>query len=370
MAQSQSTAATSNPDERDIFREIMAQKHQALEGGTEDRDDGKVDSDAGVSSAGSEAPREEGAAPPAAEAPPADAGSEAAAPSEPDKPTKPWRPGDEELNELPDSLREKVVGLADLAHSNFERESALYGRVAPMQRLVEQLRRQNADLTSKVANLEQRAQREVPAPTLDDLENEDAFKDVLSELPEEGAKVRELFARQASAYEQKLTQATEQHEGQLAEVRNEFIARENERLHQAVPDLERIKADAHFQQWYNYHLTAQVDPQLVALLRSNFHDDTARAIDRWRAERGGEFAKPQGQAGGSPAATTSAVPHAGQPAPHQGHQQAPAHAAPPPPVPPSQGSGVSGTQLTPQRAKTERQLFREEMERRRKQHRR
>ena len=254
---------------------------------------------------------------------------------------KPW------FAELPEDARQRIQQAEQYANSLYQNYQALQGRLAPVQRQNEDLRKQVEDLNKQ---LQERSQEN---PSIEDLDNSDAWKEVLEEFPDESAEVKKLFTGKESAL-QEANQKVQQLEQELARIGNDRKQAEWNRLKARHPDADAVRAHPQFHQWLQQKSQdSQADPELVRKMQSPFYEDVADVIDAFKTDFFGQQPhQPAGQARTQPEAPATGSP--------------PQSRRPPPPSPPSQGSGVTGAQR-PQGRVSDREAFRQEIKRRRKQ---
>lgn len=273
------------------------------------------------------------------EAPPDDAQGEQQPrgqdPVEPGSDQSPPAVGTDDGNEqswfanLPEEARQQMnqqQQYLDHLHANYK---ALHNRLAPIQR-------QNEDLRKRLQEIEAK-----PAPTLKDLEEHHAWKDVSTELPDEAGELKKVFTSQAQALQQAsdrqkmLNQALEQE-------RQERLATEMRRLAVRHPNVHTVRSHPLFSQWRQaVESNPQVYPQVVQKLGSPYYEDIADVLDQFKAD----LAEAHPQVHAQIYATAGNQ----QQAPAQGQARQPKgqrvqRPKPPNPSPPSQGSGMSGAQ--------------------------
>ncbi len=277
---------------------------------------------------------------------------------------KPW------FAELPEDVRQRIHQQEQYAGDLFQRYSALQGRLAPVQRQNEDLRKENDKLQKQL--------RDRPAtenPTLEDLDSNDAWKEVSEEFPDESGKVRELFSAKESAL-QEARQQIQQLQDELSQGEEQRKRTEWKRLSVRHPDADTVRSHPAFHQWVQRTLDdQQANPELIRKIQSPFYEDIADVIDAFKADYFGEQ-PPQPEAPGGQESTHQERP--GQP----GESQAPARAAtpsaqegqrtpsrqkPPAPAPESQGSGMSGAGRS-RAALSPREDYRQLMARKRREH--
>lgn len=258
--------------------------------------------------------------------------------------------------DLPDEVRQHIQQTDQYANSIYQNYQALQGRVAPMQRLVEDLRKEVGDLRGQL----QGESEATPSPSLEDLDSNAAWKEVADEFPDESAELRKFFSGKQAELDQ-ANQQVQQLQDQLDQVSKERKQTEWNRLKARHPDADVVRSHPAFHQFLQrVQADPQANPELVRKVASPFFEDVADVIDAFKTEY---FS-------------------AQQPAPHQPgngqsmHSEVPAQSVTPPntqtrprppsPSPESQGAGMSVARGRPQ-VVSEREAFRQEMRRRRKQ---
>jgi len=273
------------------------------------------------------------------------------------------------FKDLPEEARQHIQQADRYANSIFQSYQALQGRVAPAQRLVEDLRKENEKLQRQLQNASSGNQ---PNPSLEDLDSSAAWKEVAEEFPDESAELRKLFSGKESTLQQ-ANQQLQQLQEELAQAQTERTNAEWSRLKAHHPDADTVKQHPAFHQWVQRAVNdPQADPALVRKIRSPFYEDIADVFDAFKrdyfaeqppqptpapAEAGGStHQRQEGQAGNTEVPAQSVTPP-----PRQGHQ--PSRQTPPPPAPPSQGAGMSGAGRSAP-VLSDREAFRQEMKRR------
>lgn len=248
-------------------------------------------------------------------------------------PEKPERPPEEQSKEpewfqkLPEEGKKTFQQLNDYSHKLYQSYAAVYGRLAPIQR-------ENADLKERLRQQEQAA-----PPTLDDLENDDAYKEIAEEFPEEAKGLKKFFASKQQELEKAQQQAAQTQQA-LDQAERERIQRETARLESVHPDWMQTFNSPPFQHWKSVVLANPYQyPDLAQKLNSPWAEDNAEVLDTFKqhaieagilqSEEQGKQEQPPQQARQSTAGS-------------QQRPSKPQRPRPPQPSPPSQGSGVSG----------------------------
>lgn len=239
-------------------------------------------------------------------------------------------------------VQQEVGQLQGYAHNLYQSYQALHGRLAPVQR-------ENEDLRKRLHGQEQQT-----PPTLEDLEKNDAWKEIAQEFPKEAESVKQVFTSQARALQQ-VQDRQQQAETGMQRFRQQFLARESQRLNQVMPDAQHLVQSPRFHQWREaIRANPQQFPDIAEALRSPHYEENAYAIDQfkrhWAEAFPDEFRQVYPEPQQQPPAEQPPPPQqpqegqqppSGQPV--QGQQRTPQRPKPPNPSPPSQGSGVSGT---------------------------
>lgn len=270
-------------------------------------------------------------------------GGEGEQQAQPAQPEKPERPPETEIQaepewwtDLPDEAKAQIGQLHEYANQQYQANSAMYGRLAPVQR-------ENAYLREQLQKAEQ---AQATTPTLDDLEKSNAYKAITEEFPDEAKELKTLFTSQARAIQQAQT-GQQRYQQAVNHVQQTYKQREYQRLAQVVPEFQQLMHHPRFQEWKQ---AVVANPQMFGDLRqkltSDFYEDSVDVLNQfrthWAQAYPDEFSRvyPNAQAG-QPNQTPQGQPAGnGQAQPQTKPQQRP---KPPNPSPPSQGAGVSGT---------------------------
>lgn len=209
----------------------------------------------------------------------------------------------------PEAARAEVARMQDLIRQQQNENDALRGRLIPTQRQLSDLQKQLQQLKS------------APPPTPKDLEENNAYKEIVEEFPEHAEELKKLFGSQ-----QQVLQTTAQQQQQLQQAletqRQEVLRRELRRLSVRYPNYQAINADPMFSMWI------EANPSYRNVIQSTDSDFVIDAIDKFKRDL----------VQVDKAAFTRLFPTASQPKPK------PSRPSPPKPSPPSQGSGMSGVQ--------------------------
>lgn len=246
------------------------------------------------------------------------------------------------LAEQPEPIRDMVGRLQQQNEQLWQQYNAVYGRLAPMQR-------QNSDLQKQLEDLKKASTQ---SPTLEDLENNSAFKQMADEFPDESGQVKEVFTSQARA-NQELQQRSEQLQQQLEQERKNWTNVEYRRLLRKHPDFDSIRQSPQFQQWRQQVLeNPQAHGDLPQKMTSPLHEDAADVATAFKTKVLGQKPPPPSPQSRQPAT---------QQQPQQQNPQAQiSRRRPPPPAPPSQPSRVSGNR-PPERPLTGKALYKQIM---------
>lgn len=280
--------------------------------------------------------------------------------------------GGADLSSLPEEVRQAVqqqIHQAEqYANSVYQNYTALQGRLAPVQRQNEDLRRENEQLKAQLRD-GGASQSNV---SLEDLEKNDAWKEVSQEFPDEAKELRKHFEGKESALQQ-ATQQTQQLREELDRVRNERTQTEMGRLKAKHPDADEIRQHPQFHMWMQQIVNdPQADQELVRKMSSPFYEDAADVLSAFKRQVGLQppqeapapaqqtpHQQPVAQSGDPNAPAREGTP----PPPQTGQPSQSPRQAPPPPSPPSQGAGMSGASRS-QGPLSQREAFRQEMKRR------
>ena len=221
---------------------------------------------------------------------------------------KPQETEHDDFSRWPEAARAEISRLQAFSQQQYRDNEALRGRLAPMQRLVEDLRKQLHE------------QQSAPPPTLKDLEDNDAFKEIHSEFPEEAEALKKVFGSQAQVLQQAAQQAQALQQALEAE-RKQQVQRELQRLQVRYPNYLQIRNHPLFGQW------KEARPDHAARLNTTDSDLVISALDQFKRDLAQVDKTAFAQL--FPTAVQSQAPKPNRP-------------APPKPSPPSQGSGMSG----------------------------
>jgi hypothetical protein len=228
----------------------------------------------------------------------------------------------------PEPARAEVIRLQQYAEQMQKQYNAVYGRLAPIQRAYEDLRKQLHEKES------------APPPTLKDLEENDAYKEIVAEFPDEAEAIKKVFGSQHQVLEQAAQQQQRLQQALEAE-RKERIQTELQRLQVRYPNYRSIQSDPLFGQW------REARPEYETRLNTLNSDLVSEALDAFKRDL---FQVDK-------AAYARLFPTAQATAPQQTKRP-----TPPRPSPPSQGSGLSGARRSGP-ALTEEQAFAEYLKR-------
>lgn len=256
------------------------------------------------------------------------------------QPEKPERPPAEQNQEpqwfqdLPEDGKKHFQQMNDYSHKLYQSYNAVLGRLAPTQR-------ENEDLRKQLQQIEQ-----APPPTLDDLEKNDAYREIADEFPEEAKSLKDFFASKQREIDQVKQQAADIHQA-LESDRKERIARETSRLEKKHPDWAQTFHSQPFQQWKNTILAQpQVWPDMAQKLQSPWSEDNVEVLDQFQRDYAEVTGQPlpgqQEPSGGQNREPEQQAQSGGQTAQSGQTRQKPQRPRPPKPSPPSQGSGITG----------------------------
>jgi len=222
-----------------------------------------------------------------------------------------------------DQAKKEIQTMADYSSRLHQSYQAVYGRLAPVQQ-------QNEDLQKRLLKIEQGE-----APTLKDLEDNDGWKAISEDLPEEAAQVKKVFASQARAIQNQQAQSQKTASG-LSQFHQKVTSREFQRLEQMFPNARAITQTPHFSHWRNAVQSQPTQyPDIAEAMGSPFAEESAYVLQKFCQDMEQYFpdeASQMFQAGQAQQQASSADP-----------QKPTQRREPPPPSPPSQGSGVSGS---------------------------
>lgn len=221
---------------------------------------------------------------------------------------------------LPDDVRSGLVEQNKYTQYLYQSYQALQGRLAPVQR-------ENADLRERLRKHEQ-----APTPTLEDLEKNDAYKEIAEEFPEEAKSLKGVFASKERESQQ-VKQQAQQLKQALDEQRQQTTQRELQRLESQHPDWMNVTNSQPFQQWKSVvEANPQMYPEMANKLSSPWAEDNVDVLNQFKKD----YAEYTGNGQQPPAQNSQ------QPQQQQRPQQKPNRPRPPQPSPPSQSSGISG----------------------------
>ena len=227
---------------------------------------------------------------------------------EPEQDPEPEQEQAQGYDAWPEQARAEIVRLQQYAQQMEKQYNAVYGRLAPIQRAYEDLRKQLREMET------------APPPTLKDLEDNDAYKEIVAEFPDEAETIKKVFGSQHQVLET-AKQQQQQLAQQLEAERRERVQTELQRLTVRYPNYQAIRNHPLFGQW------RQARPEYETRLNTLNSDFVSEALDAFKRDL----------AQVDPTAFAQLFPQA-RPAAQ------PKRPAPPKPSPPSQGSGLSGAQ--------------------------